>query len=172
MATELIESKSNFAKRLNHSKGYISQLAKSGLPCTTQGAVRVDAALKWIRENVKPSAGRPAGAAEGGDDADALTVAKIRLLCVQTERATLELAVRRGEFLDKEEARRAVRALMRTFRAAMLNFANRYAADIAADTGCDMVQLAASLELRMNAALTELARTPAPADAGAFGETV
>ncbi|RUX20031.1 hypothetical protein EOA27_09665 [Mesorhizobium sp. M2A.F.Ca.ET.037.01.1.1] len=59
---------------------------------------------------------------------------------------------------------------MLVFRAAMLNFANRHASDIAAEVEADPVRLAGALEGYMRVALAELAKTRAPLDAGTFGD--
>ncbi|RVD39942.1 hypothetical protein EN742_13910 [Mesorhizobium sp. M4A.F.Ca.ET.020.02.1.1] len=160
MALELTESKSAFAKRLNASKARISQLVKAGLPCTSQGQVRIDAALRWIRENVNASPGRPQGSANS-DDGE-LLAARVRLVTLQADRAETELAVRRGELISKHAAAIGVRAMVRTLRDNILNIPSRYGAEIAAELDVDHPKLAAALEVLLRNALVEIAKRPRP----------
>ncbi len=163
MATETIESKASFAKRLGLSRGRISQLAKQGLPMLPDGSVRVEAALKWVRSELKPGPGRPHGAVEGGgrgEGREDMEAAKIRLLLAQASRQELELAHRRGELVPAEEARRAVRAVAFVTREAMLNFPARYGAEIAGELGVDPGTLIALLDARVR---TEMNRVAAKA---------
>lgn len=108
---------------------------------------------------------------EGAKDRAGEYNMKLRRMAVDIEIAEINLNKLKDSSVDKEEARKAVRALMRVFRAAMLNFANRYSADIAAEIDADPVVLAGVLEEKMRAALGELSKTRAPFEAGTFGET-
>ncbi|QKC89991.1 hypothetical protein EB230_17435 [Mesorhizobium sp. NZP2234] len=96
---------------------------------------------------------------------------KVERMQVDLEAAKINLERLKETTVDREEARRAIRSLMRVFRAAMLNFANRYASDISAVVEADPVQLAGALEEHMRLALAELAKTRAPMDAGTFGDS-
>ncbi|MER8394068.1 hypothetical protein NKH10_19450 [Mesorhizobium sp. M1340] len=108
--------------------------------------------------------------AEGAEETSEYDL-KVERMQVDLEAAKINLERLKETTVDKEEARRAIRSLMRVFRAAMLNFANRYASDIAAEVEADPVLLAGVLEEQMRAALAELAKTRAPLDAGTFGES-
>ncbi|MBO9195690.1 hypothetical protein J5277_16410 [Rhizobium sp. 16-449-1b] len=158
MMPELVESKSDFAKRLNLSKAYISKFSKSGLPCNEAGMVRVNAAIKWIRENVNAGPGRPAGSIEHGDAGD-LAMAKTRLVLAQAGRAELELANLERSHMPAEEARRAVRTLMRLHRDHMLNFASRYGPSMAAELGVAPAALIGLLEAKMREAIDAAANS-------------
>ena len=164
MSPELTESKTQFANRLNVTKGYITQLVNKNLPLTPEGLVRVDAALAWIRGNVKPDAGRPAGSVATGKQvaADDLTAAKIRLALVQAERAELELRMRRGEALDRADAVAVLRSMMRGFRDNMLNFPNRHGPAMAAQFGMKPAEFVGALESYIREALNEFADAPNP----------
>lgn len=163
MKPETIETKTQFANRVALSKSYVSELVKRGLPCTETGSVRVEAALRWIRENVNSSSGRPIGSVEHGDS-DELTAAKTRLVLAQAAKAEHDLAIRHKEYVPAEEARRAMRALARATRDMFLNFPARHGPELAAELGVDPGTLIAALEVRIREALTETANTPMPAD--------
>ncbi|RFB95572.1 hypothetical protein B5K11_11725 [Rhizobium leguminosarum bv. trifolii] len=158
MMPELIESKSDFAKRLNLSKAYISKFAKSGLPCNEAGMVRVNAAIKWIRENVNAGPGRPTGSIERGESGD-LAIAKTRLVLAQAARAEMELANLERTHMPAEEARRAVRTLMRIHRDHMLNFASRHGPAMAAELGIAPALLISLLEAKMREAIDAAANS-------------
>jgi hypothetical protein len=161
MKPELVETKTEFAKRVALSKSYISELVKKGLPCNAAGLVRVEAALRWIRENVNGSPGRPAGSAEGGE-ADDLTAAKTRLVLAQAARAEHDLLVRHAEYIPKDEARRALRAVTRTTRDMFLNFSARHGAEMAGELGVDPGTFIGMLEAHIRKALNEAADQPMP----------
>ncbi|WP_025662606.1 hypothetical protein [Rhizobium sp. IBUN] len=146
MTPELFESKTAFAKRLNLSKAYISNLTKSGLPCNSQGMVRVDAAIKWIRENVNAGPGRPIGS--GGEDEEAadLTAAKTRLIMAQAAKAEMELAKMRGELVPHDIVKRVNFTFFRMLRDQALNFPRRRGAMIAAEFGVPPGAFSAVLE--------------------------
>ncbi|MER9003322.1 hypothetical protein NKI15_06795 [Mesorhizobium sp. M0862] len=108
-------------------------------------------------------------AAEGAEETSEYDL-KVERMQVDLEAAKINLERLKETTVDREEARRAIRSLMRVFRAAMLNFANRYASDIAAVVEADPVQLAGTLEEHMRLALAELSKTRAPMEAGTFGD--
>ncbi|MBY5869327.1 hypothetical protein [Rhizobium leguminosarum] len=145
MAAELVESKTAFAKRLNLSKAYISNLTKSGLPCNAHGFVRVDAAIKWIRENVNAGPGRPLGSVEVGETDD-LTTAKTRLLLAQAAKAEMELAKMRGELIPADLVKRFNFTFFRMARDHALNFPYRRGPEIAAEFNLAPGAFAAVLE--------------------------
>lgn len=163
MKPELVETKARFANRLNVSRTHVARLVADGLPVTAGGDVRVDAALKWIRSNVRAKAGRPVGSIEGvGADADSgdLLAAKTRLVIAQAERAELEIAARRRELVPVEEAKRAMRAATRTTRDMFINFAARYGGELAGEFELDPGTFIGALEAKIRTALNEAADTP------------
>jgi len=91
---------------------------------------------------------------------------KTTKIALDVQMAKQELAQARGELIDKREAQKAVRMLMRTFRNAMLDFSSRYGSVIAAKTGCDAPLLIGVLEAQMREALNELAAHQLPFEAG------
>jgi len=97
----------------------------------------------------------------------ALKTAKIAL---DVQMAKQELAQACGELIDKRQAQKAVRTLMRTFRNAMLDFSSRYGSVIAAKNGCDAPLLIGVMEARMREALNELADHQLPFDSGEEAE--
>lgn len=162
MRAELIETKAAFARRLNVSPGYISNLIRKGMPVSPEGQVRIDVALQWVRENLHAKPGRPPGAAEGGGEADDLTGAKIRLTVAQAERAEIEVAVRRGELIPLEDVKRAKSAAGRATRDMFLNFASRHGAEMAGELGVDTGTFIGLLESHIRLALNEAADQPMP----------
>lgn len=151
------ERKSEFARRLGCSRQNVQKLAARGLPLAEDGMVIVAAALAWIRENVSQP-----GAGLVDAEIPSLAEAKVRLILAQAERAEMELVKAKGELVARDDARRAVRALMRTFRDHMLNFANRHGPGIAAEVGAPSAKLVGLLEARIRDALNDIADTPAP----------
>lgn len=99
--------------------------------------------------------------AEAAEDASEYNL-KVARMKVDLETATINLEKLRRSTVDIEEARRAVRALMRVHRDAMLNFANRFGPAIAAIVGVPAADLVAELDARMRDALNAAADTPIP----------
>ena len=161
MSGELIESKAAFARRLNVSPSYISALCKHGLPVAKQGDISIDAALKWIRTNVRATAGRPSGNTKSGKP-DETPDAKLRLILAQAEKVEIEIGRLNGNTIEKNVATRAVAELTRLFRDHMLNFANRHGGAIAAACSVSAPLLMAELESKMRVALGELADAKIP----------
>lgn len=165
-SSEVVETKSQFAERVQLSKARVSQLVGRGLPLTPDGRVRVVEALRWLRENVAPESGRPLGSFESGvsgnGDAEELEAAKIRLTLAQAERTEMEVALRRGELVPKEDALRAARAAGRTTRDMFLNFSARHGAEMAGELGVDPGTLIGLLEAHIRKALNEAADQPMP----------
>lgn len=158
---ELVESKADFARRLNVSRQHVQRLVADGLPLDQSGAVRVDAALRWVRENVRAKPGRPEGSTGNAENAD-LGAAKVRLLLAQAEKAEIDIAKSRGELLPSPVASKVVRAFTRVHRDHMLNFANRHGAGIAATIGASAAATIAAIEAAMREHMNELADTPMP----------
>lgn len=161
MKPETIETKTEFSKRVALSKSYITELVKRGLPCTETGSVRVEAALKWIRENVNSSSGRPIGSVAHGDS-DELTAAKTRLVLAQAAKAEHDLKIRHKEFVPADDAKRAARAFGRATRDMFLNFPARHGAEIAAELDVDPGTLIGILEIHIREALNATAISSMP----------
>lgn len=143
------ETKSAFARRLGCSPAWVSQLVKRGLPLTEDGArVRIVEALAWIKGNILTKED------EGGDPTD-LSTAKLRLVLAQARRAEYALEVERGRYVERDEARRAVRAFGRGLRDLILNFPNRYGAAMAAELNVDPAAFIALVDARLREMLLE-----------------
>lgn len=179
-------SLSEFAREVGVTRNAVVQRIKSGKLAAavhSDGSLDVAHARTLWFANVNPNrmtvptigerakAGASARHAKESEDKASEYDLKVKRMAVDLEAAEINLEKLKDSTVDKEEARRAARALMRTFRAAMLNFANRYAADIASEIDADPVHLAGLLEEKIRLALTELAKTRAPMDAGKFGES-
>ncbi|SHL71627.1 hypothetical protein SAMN05444389_1015 [Paracoccus solventivorans] len=159
-ATAEAESKSAFAKRLGVSPSYITKLVGKGLPLTADGRhVKVADALAWVRANINSRADEGRSAARPPVD---LNDARIRLTLAQADIAEQNARKARRETVDREEARRAVRAFGRALRDLMLNFANRYGGSMAAELEIDPARLMAVLDARMREMLLEGLAVPAP----------
>lgn len=152
------ETKSSFARRIEVVPSYVTKLVARGLPVTDDGRVKVAEALEWLAANI---AQRGAGEGEDGGG-ETLIAAKLRLLNAQAEIAELEARKRRGEVVDREEARRAVRAFGRAIRDIILAFPNRYGAGIAAELKVAPATLMAALEASLREMLLEGLALPAP----------
>lgn len=162
-----VESKSDFAKRLNLSAARISQFVKRGLPLNSDGKVLVADALRWLREEVHAKGGRPLGSSgAGGEGNPDYEAAKLRLTIAQADRAELEIAARRRELVPVEDARRAQRAIARTTRDMFLNFSARYGPEMAGELGVDPGVLIGILEAKIRTALNEAAAKPPVFDEG------
>jgi len=74
----------------------------------------------------------------------------------------LKLAVDRGMYVPKEEARRALRAVTRTTRDMFLNFSARHGAEMAGELGVDPGTFIGLLEAHIRKALNEAADQPMP----------
>lgn len=171
-----------FAREMGVSPNAVRQRVKSGrlakavLP---DGSIdSVVARVDWFancnpnqqRRKAPTKTSKLRADAEGAEETSEYDL-KVERMQVDLEAAKINLERLKETTVDKEEARRAIRSLMRVFRAAMLNFANRYASDIAAEVEVDAVLLAGVLEEQMRVALAELSKTRAPMDAGTFGES-
>jgi len=54
---QVTETKAQFSRRMGVSKPRVSQWVKAGLPLNADGHVKIDAALKWLRNRI-PEVGR------------------------------------------------------------------------------------------------------------------
>ena len=81
---------------------------------------------------------------------------------VALEKERIELANLKKTHMPVEDARRAVRELMRMHRDAILNFANRHGPAIAAELGVPAPALIGMLEARLRDALKEAADEKLP----------
>lgn len=162
--TETTESRAAFARRLQIDAGYLTRLIQKGLPVNEDGKlVRVEAAIAWMRANIgKP--GRQPGSVNGGGDSADLVSAKVDLIRIQVEKASIELSTLRGETVQMRDAVKAVRAFSRVYRDYFLNFGNRWAASIAAELGTAPGLTGAVLDKYIRDALFEVAATPPPFD--------
>lgn len=171
-----------FAREMGVTPNAVRQRVQRG---SLAGAILADGSVDMVKARVqwfansnpnqqrrKPAAktSKLREAAEGAEENSEYDL-KVERMAVDLEAAKINLERLKEATVDREEARRAIRSLMLVFRAAMLNFANRHASDIAAEVEADPVRLAGALEGYMRVALAELAKTRAPLDAGTFGDT-
>lgn len=158
-----------FAKEMGVTHRAVTQRIEKG---RMAGAVLPDGSLDpekareaWInhtdptkRNGPPPKAYQDAqGALAGGEYQVKLAKARIDL-----ETAEIHLSKLRESTIDKAEAARAARALMRGFRDHMLNFANRHGPDIAAELGIEPGRLTGLIESHVRVALGEFADGPNP----------
>lgn len=152
------ETKAAFARRIGRSKPYVTKLISKGLPLTDDGTlVLVKKALSWIDGNISTGNGKK--------NTD-INTAKARLVLAQAEMAEFALQREHGRYVLREDVKHAARAFGRAHRDAMLNFANRYGASIAAKVGCNPVLLTNQIEANMRLALTETVGIPVPYNEG------
>lgn len=124
------------------------------------------ARVLWIRNHAVsmvrgPNRSRTAEAAEAAGGEYALKVERMRV-ALETERITLEKL--RATTIDRDVAKRATRALVRTMRDAVLNFPARQGSQIAAEVGCDARKLIGLMEAGLREALTDWADNATPFD--------
>jgi len=154
MNNQTTESKAAFSRRIGRSKAYVSKLIARGLPLTQDGkSVLIADALAFIDGNVST---------DEGERNINLNAAKARLALANAKRAEFALECESGRYVSRDEVKRAARAFGRAHRDAMLGFANRYGASIAAAVGCDPASLIGELEARMREALLESVGIPTP----------
>lgn len=151
------ERKAAFARRIGVTRQYVQKLCASGLPTDENGDVKIAEALAWIAANA-----RQPGSLAVDEANPSLVEARTRLVVAQAGKAEAELLKLQGAVIDKETAKRAVRASFRLLRDTVLNFPNRYGPVIAAEVGCDPRQLIIALDTRLRLMLTEMADSPVP----------
>ncbi|MGO8269260.1 hypothetical protein ACC862_24160 [Rhizobium ruizarguesonis] len=106
-------------------------------------------------------------AAQHGADAEEKRgefLIKLERAEVALEKERIELANLKRTHMPADEARRAVRTMMRMHRDHMLNFANRHGPAIAAEVGVSAAALVGLLEARIRDALNDAADQPLPFD--------
>lgn len=101
------------------------------------------------------------------DDPDALGAINFNRLkadrmAVDLEAAKINLENLKKTTVDRDVAKRAVKALMRLHRDTIINFANRYGPAIAAELGVDGRTLMAALDRELRNALNMAAETKLP----------
>lgn len=160
--TPEIERKASFAKRIGVSRQYVQKLCAAGLPVDENGNVMVANALAWIGANA-----RQPDTLAVDDVTPSLVEARTRLVVAQAAKAEAELIKIKGAVIDRQLARLAVVAYARRNRDTILNFPNRYGAEIAAEAGCEPRALIAAIESRLRDALNEMADQPVPFAKGA-----
>jgi len=109
-----------------------------------------------------PPGERRARISEEAEEAGTEYEIKLERMRVALEVEKINLEKLRNSTVDREEARRAVRAFGRGVRDLMLNFANRYGAGLAAELGCDAATLIGALDAKMREMLLEGMAVPAP----------
>ena len=153
-ATETIkvsESQADFARRLGVSRQRVNAMLRDGMPIMANGRLDVEACLRWVRANVEPRRGGvnpPPSDEDADDDGIDLTEARRLKILVDTEFTKVLLAKERGDLVNRAGVRRALAEFVRQQRTVIDNFANRYAAQMAAELGYeDTRRLTITLEL-------------------------
>lgn len=128
---------------------------------------RVDWFANTNPNRIKPRAGdksKPGSALKR--DADASNPSeydlKISLMGVELESKQIALEKLKESTIDRLEAARIVRGLMRMHRNVLVNFASRYGPEIAAECGTDERILIGSIESRLRICLNEAASGTLP----------
>ena len=114
-----------------------------------------------LRDKDKTDKSKLKREAEDGKDEYDIKLKRMEI-ALETEQINLEKL--KNSTIDLDEAKRAVRTLMRMHRDTMLNFANRHGPAIAAEIGVPAAALVGLLEARIRDALNEGADQPLPFD--------
>lgn len=109
--------------------------------------------------------GKKSAIGEAASEARSEFNLKLDRMAVDLEAAQINLEKLKGSSVDREEARRAVRAFARLHRDHMLRFASRHGPAIAAELGVDAASLVARLDAQIREALIEAFANPVPFDA-------
>jgi hypothetical protein len=110
----------------------------------------------------KPRRKSPADHGKQAEEKRGEYIIKLERAEIALEKERLELANLKRTHMPADEARRAVRTMMRMHRDHMLNFANRHGPAIAAELGVPAGQLVGLLEARIRDALNDAADQPLP----------
>lgn len=116
------------------------------------------------RSKAKPPGKTPAGHNRDAEEKRGEFAIKLERAEVALEKERLELANLKRTHMPAEDAKRAVRTMMRMHRDHMLNFANRFGPAIAAELGVPAAALIGALEARIRDALNDAADQPLPFD--------
>lgn len=147
-------TKSGFAQLLGVSKARVTQLVELGLPVTANGRIPRSEGLAWYEANVTPHrrkglrAPTPVAGARG------------ELEALKVERERLFLARERGELVARADVARAAFARGRADRDALLAWASRVSAPLAAELGADPAATFSALDRLAREHLAERAATP------------
>lgn len=120
-----------------------------------------------VRSKAKDIAAAPRdgrGTAKTAEDSRGEFRVKMEREEIALRKETIQLAILEGSVINKDDARMATRALMRTYRDGMLNFANRHGAALAAQFGIPAGEFNGALEARIREELNEIANAPVPFD--------
>lgn len=94
---------------------------------------------------------------------------KAAKLAIDLQAAKIDLDVKNGKLVSRDDAARAVRDLMRTFRDNMLNFGARHGPDIADRFEIPVGELVGEIEKKIREQLAEFSDAPNPYDRGPSG---
>jgi len=147
-------SKRAFGEALGLSPGRVSQLIAAGLPVEPNNRIDLERGRRWYESNVDPNRRRGGRAEEAMPRGD-----RARLDRIRADRADLQLAVERGELVDRAETERQTFARARAERDAWLGWVSRAAAIVAGETGADPAATFAVLDRLTREHLASLAET-------------
>lgn len=94
---------------------------------------------------------------------------KTAKLAIELQSAKIDLDVKNGKLISRDDAARAVRDLMRSFRDNMLNFGARHGPDIADRFQLPVGEFVGELEKKIRESLAEFSDAPNPYDRGQSG---
>ncbi|MEI8395394.1 MAG: hypothetical protein WCF85_11705 [Rhodospirillaceae bacterium] len=182
--TEAGDSQRQFAQRVGLSQTRIVQLVKEGLPLLPSGRINVEAALRWLEQNLdrvrsarakgvaveepvppRPAptpASAPAAAPTAPAAASGVTMAEARRQheIVKVATARLKFERDKGKLISKDEVRIHVFNRARKERNQHLAWIMRAAPLMAADLGVDPALMFSVLDRHVRDHLAELAKTP------------
>jgi phage terminase Nu1 subunit (DNA packaging protein) len=153
-----VVTKAAFADELGLSKARITQLVAKGLPVTSSGRIPRKAALAWYEEHVAPHRRKALRATPFH------ATARGELDQLRVERERLALARDRAELVERAAVERAAFARARADRDALIGWASRVSAQLAAELGADPAAAFVALDRLVREHLAERADTPLIAD--------
>lgn len=156
-------TQAEFGRRTGRTQQAVSKLVRAGkIPLRRRDGKKLipfHHAQAALAENMDPAQAGNSPSAQGQASTGRATYTEVRTaqMALKVQDQQLELAKKRGQLIDRDEALRRAFEFARGFRDHMQNFPARYAALLAAETGADVQKLAIALERRLKEYLGDLA---------------
>ena len=139
------EKRIDFARRVGLTPGRITQLVQNGMPTLPTGRIPIAEALAWMEANLDQTrrGGKPSPAsvqdAAAVPSGDAPSLVQIKTKHEQAKLIALTQRIKKeaGQLVNKDEVERAIAARAKAEREALVAWALRASAVIAAEVGCD-----------------------------------
>ena len=147
--------KADFAKLMEVTPGYVSQLIHKGLPVEPNGRIDPDKGRAWWDANLGPGRRKPRDGAQG-----TLARLKAEIDAERLKHLRIETAERERRLVDRDAARREVLAAARAERDAHLAWVMRTSPVLAAELGVDAGRMFTALDREMREHLRQLSETP------------